>query len=200
MNAEGASLRESPPGTLVLTDIRHRLSTGIVTPVPYHFGLSHSTVLGRDLVKRTFLTIGVVLLASAFSLRAEDDAVAKEDKKFEGTWEVIEFEANGEKVPKEVYANWTFTFKGKDYEQKDGDKVMEAGKQTLDPSKKPKHMDIAVAEGEAKGEKQLAIYEWDGDGKVKICASRHGETTRPEKFETKEDKGDMYFVLKRKTQ
>lgn len=149
-------------------------------------------------MKRTFLTMSVVLLASTFSLRAEDDAVAKEDKKFEGTWEVIEFFVNGQKVDKDVYADWTFTFKGKEYQQKDGDKVMEAGKQTLDPSKKPKHMDIAVAEGETKGEKQLAIYEWDGDDKVKICAARHGETTRPEKFETKEDSGEMYFVLKRK--
>jgi uncharacterized protein (TIGR03067 family) len=149
-------------------------------------------------VKKIILGIGVALLATTFSLRAEDDAVAKEDKKFEGTWEVVEFEANGEKVPKEVYENWTFTFKGKEYTQKSGDDVLEAGKQALDPSKKPKHMDITVSEGEAKGEKQLAIYEFDGDDKVKIAASKHGETTRPEKFESKEDKGDMYFVLKRR--
>lgn len=149
-------------------------------------------------MKRTFLMIGVLLLASTLSLRAEDDAVAKEDKKFEGTWEVVELHISGQKLDKEVYSNWTFTFKGKDYEQKAGDNVLEAGKQTLDPSKKPMHMDIAVSEGEAKGEKQLAIYEWDGDDKVKICAAKHGETTRPEKFETKEDSGEMYFVLKRK--
>jgi uncharacterized protein (TIGR03067 family) len=148
-------------------------------------------------MKRLLTTFGFLLLASPLAvttLRADADAVAKEDKKFEGTWEVVEFQINGEKVEKAVYENWTFTFKGKDYTQKDGDNVMEAGKQTLDPSKKPMHMDVVVGEGEMKGVKQLAIYEWDGDDKVKITAAKHGDTTRPEKIAT----GEMTFVLKRK--
>ena len=60
------------------------------------------------------------------------------------------------------------------------------------------NMDITVTDGETKGKKQLAIYEWDGADKVKICAADHDDTKRPEKFETKEGARDMIFVLKRK--
>ena len=149
-------------------------------------------------MKRSLMLLGAMLLLCNMSAWAQDDAVAKEDKKFEGTWNVVSMESGGKKVPEEHFADMTFTFKGKTYEQKVGDMIVEGGKQDLDPSKKPLQMDITVSEGDAKGKKQLAIYEWDGEDTVKICAANHGEAKRPEKFETKEGAGDMIFVLKRK--
>jgi len=148
-------------------------------------------------MKRMLLLAGALLTMLSVQALALDDKVADEDKKFEGTWIVTYLEVGGQKAPEQFYSEMTFTFKGKKYEQKVGDMLVEAGTQDLDPSKSPKHMDINVTEGEAKGEKQLAIYEIDGD-KAKICAANHGDKERPAKFETKEGSKVMIFELKRK--
>lgn len=150
-------------------------------------------------MKRYALLFTALLVALSAQAWAADDKVADEDKKFEGTWVVTAMEVDGNKVPAEEIekVNMTFTFKGKKYEQKAGENLVEAGTQDLDPSKSPKHMDITVTDGQTKGKKQLAIYEIDGD-KVKICAANHDDTVRPTKFETKEGSMHMYFELKRK--
>jgi uncharacterized protein (TIGR03067 family) len=147
----------------------------------------------RSLVLAWALLAGLVLPGFA-----ADDKVAEEDKKFEGTWQVVSMEVGGQKIPEAGFADMTFTFKGKTYEQKNGDTLVEGGKQDLDPSKKPMSMDITVTDGETKGKKQLAIYEWDGADKVKICAADHEDTNRPKKFETAEGSKEMLFVLKKK--
>ena len=147
-------------------------------------------------MKRSLLLVWALLATLGVSWSV-DDKVAEEDKKFEGTWVVTMMEVGGQKVPDEVFKEMTFTFKGKEYKQKVGDKLVEAGTQDLEPTKTPKQMDITVSEGEAKGEKQLAIYEIDGD-KTKICAAIHGDKERPSKFETKEGSMSMIFELKRK--
>lgn len=149
-------------------------------------------------MKRLLVLTWVCLAFCSLQALPQDDKVAEEDKKFTGTWVVTAMEFGGNKVDEANYKEMTFTFKGKNYEQKLGDQLMEAGKQDLDPSKKPMHMDITVTDGETKGKKQLAIYEWDGNDKVKICAADHGDTTRPAKFETKEGSRSMIFELKRK--
>lgn len=149
-------------------------------------------------MKRSLLLVWALVCAVVLPAYAQDDKVAEEDKKFEGTWIVLSLEVGDRKLEGDDLGEMTFTFKGKNYEQKSGDKLIEAGKQDLDPSKKPMHMDITVTDGETKGKKQLAIYEWDGKDKVKICAADHDETTRPEKFEAKEGSKNMLFILKRK--
>jgi uncharacterized protein (TIGR03067 family) len=147
-------------------------------------------------MKRSLL-LAWALLATLGVSWAVDDKVADEDKKFEGTWVVTMMEVGGQKVPEQAFAEMTFTFKGKKYEQKVGDMLVEGGTQDLDPSKSPKHMDINVTDGQTKGKKQLAIYEIDGD-KAKICAADHDDKERPSKFETKEGSMSMIFELKRK--
>ncbi|HQR05848.1 MAG TPA: TIGR03067 domain-containing protein [Gemmatales bacterium] len=148
-------------------------------------------------MKRSWLLVCALLATLGVQAWALDDKAAEEDKKFEGTWVVTAMEVGGQKVPEEGFKEMTFTFTGKKYVQKVGDQVVEAGTQDLNPSKTPKHMDINVTEGETKGQKQLAIYEIDGD-KAKICAANHGDTERPAKFETKEGSKNMIFELKRK--
>ena len=148
-------------------------------------------------MKRSLLLVWALLATLGVQAWAMDDKVAEEDKKWEGTWVVTMMEVGGQKVPEELFKEMTFTFKGKKYEQKVGDMLIEGGTQDLDPSKSPKHMDINVAEGETKGKKQLAIYEIDGD-KAKICAADHDDKERPGKFETKDGTKSMIFEPKRK--
>lgn len=152
-------------------------------------------------MRRSWYLLSALVLCGFFCTVAADDTdkdkVTAEDKKFEGTWAVTVMEANGQKIDKDNFADMTFEFKGKKYWQKNGGTLMEAGTQDLDPSKTPKLMEINVIEGETKGQKQLAIYEIEGD-KLKICAANHGDKERPAKFETKEGTGQLYFELKRK--
>lgn len=143
------------------------------------------------------LTLAVALLSVVIKAQADDkDKAADEDKKFEGTWQVVAMEIGGNKASDDAVESMTFTFKGKKYEQKRGDQLMEAGTQHLDPSKTPKLMDVTVTDGETKGKKQLAIYQIDGD-KCKMCFAQHDSKDRPSMFETK-DTENMFFELKRK--
>jgi uncharacterized protein (TIGR03067 family) len=149
-----------------------------------------------------YLLLALVLCGFLSTAWADDndkdkDKVSAEDKKFEGTWQVTAMEANGQKMDKDNFADMTFEFKGKKYWQKNGDDLMEAGTQDLDPGKKPKLMDINVTDGQTKGKKQLAIYEIEGD-KIKICAADHGDDKRPSKFSTEEGSKQLYFELTRK--
>ena len=149
-----------------------------------------------------FLLSALVLCGLMSAVWADDkdkekDKVTAEDKKFEGVWQVTAMEVGGNKVAKENFEDMTFEFKGKKYWQRNGDNLMEAGTQDLDPSKTPKLMDIKVTEGQTEGQKQLAIYEIEGN-KLKICAADHGDKDRPKKFSTEEGSRQMFFELKRK--
>ena len=69
----------------------------------------------------------------------------------------------------------------------------------IDPSKKPKHMDLTITEGERhKGETSHAIYELDDDT-LKWCAGEPGKADRPSEFPTKEGESPsgIYVIYKR---
>jgi uncharacterized protein (TIGR03067 family) len=84
---------------------------------------------------------------------------------------------------------------------KDGTITMDDGKKKekipykLDPSKKPKAIDLANTGIESK-ETTLAIYELDGDT-LKICWSEKDPEHRATKFASDEDSGQTMIVLKR---
>jgi uncharacterized protein (TIGR03067 family) len=61
----------------------------------------------------------------------------------------------------------------------------------LDPSKKPKEIDIVGTEGPNKGKTILAIYELDKDT-LKVCYDLSGKA-RPTEFKTKAD--TMQFLV-----
>lgn len=138
----------------------------------------------------------IVMCLANLSYADDKDKAAEEDKKFEGIWQVTALEVGGNKAQNEAFETMTFVFKGKKYEQKVGDEIVEAGTQDLNPSKTPKHMDVHVTEGDAKGKLQLAIYEINGDT-LKMCFAPHESKDRPLKFESKEP-GHQYLELKRK--
>jgi len=114
----------------------------------------------------------------------DKDDVAKELKKFDGTWVATSGEANGQalsndviKVTKMVVKDGKATFRVADLEGE--------GTLKLDPAKKPKEIDGTVTSGPEtiKGKVSLGIYEFDGDTLKHITASP-GTTTRPKDFKT----------------
>jgi uncharacterized protein (TIGR03067 family) len=138
----------------------------------------------------------VLLALAAAALLLTGLAVAgdtKEDlKKLEGTWkgefEGKKFEMKMEKDKFTV----TFSFGDND--------IVFKGKIKIDPSKKPKEIDLTVEEGkDFQGKTSQGIYEVDGDS-LKWCANEPGMDTRPKAFPDKEGEtgeGGMYLVLKK---
>ena len=127
-----------------------------------------------------------MILCSVFSLfavgvRAEDTPeVAKDRKKFQGTWTFESVEAGGKKLPPDLFKDMTVTFEGDHYSVKMGSKVVEAATQKLDPSRSPRTLDATVTEGPNKGSVILGIYEIDGDT-LKVCFDPEGKK-RPTAF------------------
>jgi uncharacterized protein (TIGR03067 family) len=132
--------------------------------------------------------VGVVLLTG---LAAAGDT-KDEMKKLQGTWKG-EFE--GKKFEMKLEKDkFTVTFS-------DGNNnIVFMGKIKIDPSKKPKEIDLTIEEGkDFTGKTSQGIYEVDGDS-LKWCANEPGKDTRPTAFPAKEGEtaeGGMYLVLKK---
>jgi uncharacterized protein (TIGR03067 family) len=131
--------------------------------------------------------LGILLLASI----ATGGDADKELEKLQGKW-IAELEGKKAEL-KFTKDSFAITFS-------DGTKDLTfKGMVKLDPSKKPKHMDMTINEGEIfKGEIARAIYELDGDT-LKWCANEPGKADRPQEFPPKEGESgnSMYLVYKR---
>jgi uncharacterized protein (TIGR03067 family) len=149
----------------------------------------------------------ISLLVAGIGVRADPgDAkttAAKEElKKLEGAWVVVSREANGKKTPEEQ-SKGKLVFKGDRISVcgPDGEVIGEASL-TIDPTKKPKHLDLTITKGTGdfkkyEGKKSLAIYELDGDT-LKACWTVFGaERERPTAFATKPASGLLLIHYKR---
>jgi uncharacterized protein (TIGR03067 family) len=138
-----------------------------------------------------------ILLFAGIALAASPDATKEEVKKeldrLEGTWETVEMIRDGK--AREDAKDDTVTF--------DGDKMTiktKTGEHTgtckLDPSKKPKSIDITPNDGPEKGNVHLGIYSLEGDS-LKICFVQP-ENARPTSLDAKAGSGAAFVSLKRK--
>jgi uncharacterized protein (TIGR03067 family) len=132
-------------------------------------------------MRAIFLGLAVLFVASA--AHALQDGTAERDQKaLQGTWNVTGLEVQGKQVPK---APTKLTFKG--------DVMTGLGPPMtlrLDPSKKPKHMDLTFESPKKEKKTFPAIYSVEGDT-LRIAfpvvqAGKKVELTRPESFETKD--------------
>jgi uncharacterized protein (TIGR03067 family) len=141
---------------------------------------------------RWLMIVAVGLLVAADD--APDDAVKKEQKKFEGTWSPVAQEAKGERQEKDKLKKQAWVF--------DGDKVTIKGEKRsrehsfkLDPSKTPKNIDITDKRGDETGH---GIYKLEGD--TLTIALDKPKAERPKEFTTTKDTSHVVIVLKRETQ
>jgi uncharacterized protein (TIGR03067 family) len=119
-------------------------------------------------------------------------ADAKEDSKMmEGTWLPVEGELGGQKFPDEVLKTIKLTLSEGKYTVN----VIDKGTVKLDPSKKPKTMDIVGTEGPNKGKTIPAIYELTGDT-LRVCYDLSGKN-RPKEFKTEKDSKQFLVSYKR---
>jgi len=135
----------------------------------------------------------VVIVAVCFLLGAgpiQDDAAKKDLDKLQGVWQVVSMEG-GKSLPPDRLKELKFTFKGNKLSHTGSDGKTTESTIKLDPSKKPKVMDITHLTDSVT---LLGIYSIDGDT-LKICGPRVKDGDRPTEFKASEDV-DL-IVLKR---
>ena len=151
----------------------------------------------------TCLALGLLFTTSELAL-ADDDAkkqaIEQETKKLEGSWAMVSFEVNGKKISEEDLekaADMRLVFKGNTGSIRNKDKVLSEGTITIDPTKKPKTLDLKVTKGDNSGKTSLAIYELDGDT-LKACWTLFAvDRKRPTDFATKPDSGLLLITYRR---
>lgn len=144
----------------------------------------------RSVLVTLFCALGLVVSGGA-GTRADDTAdVQKELKKFQGDWTFESSESGGQKLPADLLKGLILTFDGARHTVKNGTEVIQAGTQTIDPSKSPKAIDVTLTDGPMKGAVMLGIYEIDGDT-LKVCFDTGGKK-RPTEF--KSPAGSETFV------
>jgi uncharacterized protein (TIGR03067 family) len=148
----------------------------------------------------TIFAVGVgLLLAGASALTAGDareEAIKKDRKRYEGTWQVVSLEVDGNKaneedakkitVINEADGKWAIEVEGK---------VVAKGTSEIDPTKKPKTVDLTMTEGDDKGKTFLGIYELADDTR-KVCLAQAGKD-RPTELASSAGSGHILAVLKR---
>jgi uncharacterized protein (TIGR03067 family) len=120
---------------------------------------------------------------------------AKDARALEGTWLASKAEFGGKKFPDEVRKSIKLVIKDGKYTVTVGKKP-DRGTAKLDPSAKPKAMDITGTDGPNKGKTFLAIYELKGDT-LRVCYDLSGKG-RPKEFKTAEGTQEFLVTYKRK--
>ena len=141
----------------------------------------------------------VTLFAAVRSQAADGDgkeAVAKDLQAFKGTWRLSAKEADGKKFSEEEIKDVIATSDGLGkVSVRRGDKVINEGTVKLDPTKKPKRIDVSFTGGKHKGQTVLGIYEIESDA-FRVCVARPGDE-RPAEFSAKAGSGWTLVVYQR---
>ena len=142
----------------------------------------------------------VALFAGVHSRAADGDAkeetVAKELQAFKGTWRLSSKEEDGKKFSEEEIKDIIGTGDGLGkFSVRRGDKVIGEATVKLDPTKKPKRIDVPFTEGKHKGQTVLGIYEIERDA-FRVCVARPGDE-RPAEFSAKAGSGRTLVVYQR---
>jgi uncharacterized protein (TIGR03067 family) len=133
-----------------------------------------------------FFTLTLVL---SIMQTAKSDG-PKDSDAIQGTWLASAAELGGKPFAEEVCKSIKLTLKDGKYTVTVG-KNPDQGTVSLDPSTKPKALDVTGTEGPNKGKTFLAIYELDGDT-LRICYDLSGKS-RPTEFKTTE--GTQLFLV-----
>jgi len=142
-------------------------------------------------------------ISSATLIRADDEAkdkaIKKDRKLYEGTWRIVSLTVDGNEVAEDdakkitvvnaADGGWTILVDGKEIAK---------GTSEIDPSKKPKTIDLKTTEGNDAGKTSLGIYEIEKDTR-KVCIAKP-DAERPTKFASKSGSGMILATFKREKQ
>jgi uncharacterized protein (TIGR03067 family) len=130
---------------------------------------------------------------------AKDDAIKKEMDRLQGTWTLVSIEEDGKKqpFPEGGKMQVLFTKDKMTAGTSAGDKL--DASYTIDPTKKPAHLDITPSDGPGKGKVVPHIYVIEKD-ELKLCQATEGSQERPKEFATKKGDKAILLIFKREKQ
>ena len=144
----------------------------------------------------------IILFVFAGAAARADDPAAKEAKKLQGEWQVVEGERNGKKATRESaeIKDMRFVFKENELIVRlaNGNGAERRSNFKLDPARTPKEIDITSLDGQEKGQTTAAIYKLEKD-RLTICLPYFVKNPgdRPKEFKAGADDGVMLIVLER---
>src|SRR3954453_6075956 len=118
-----------------------------------------------------FPMLSVLCVALLIPVPTQDTSA--ELKSLGGTWQLDKGEMNGAELPRELVKSFTLTLKGNKYEVLSGGPKDE-GTISVDPTRKPKPMQIKGVQGPKQGKTMLAICEIS-DGLLRVCYDMEGK-------------------------
>jgi uncharacterized protein (TIGR03067 family) len=121
-------------------------------------------------------------------------AAEAELKRFEGTWLYLEVVTDGKPVPEESFKGSRLVLAGEEFTLKESDATYR-GTYTVDPTVKPKTLDVTFSDGPEAGKTIKGIYDLTGD-RCKVCIAL-GDQPRPTEFASPPGGGYALEVLKR---
>jgi uncharacterized protein (TIGR03067 family) len=121
------------------------------------------------------LTSALVLTAGA----AAQDA-KKEQALLQGKWKAVKIEIEGKEIPADELAKLKITVEGDKFIGQKDNNEQEKNLMKLDPTKKPKAIDLTPQSGPSEGMTLQGIYELTGDT-LKMCLALPG-ANRPDAF------------------
>jgi len=136
------------------------------------------------------LTVVLLVAASAPPEKEKTD-----EENMQGNWTVVSREFMGRKAPEAELKALKVTIKDGTMTMDDGTKKHKITYK-LDPSKKPKAIDLTNLDGKDGKDLTRAIYELDDDN-LKICWSEKDPEYRATKFASDEASAQIMIVFKR---
>jgi uncharacterized protein (TIGR03067 family) len=137
------------------------------------------------------LAVGLFVVAPV----AGDDDAKKDMDALQGNWVMQVGESNGEKLPEEVAKTYKRTITKDKLTITRGGEELYQGSFKIDPTKKPKSIDVTIETGPNKGATMIGIYELDGDT-LKVCMVPPG-TPRPSEFTGKAGSNQTCAIWKK---
>lgn len=142
------------------------------------------------------LVVGILITAIASADDAKDEAIKKDRKRIQGTWQVTALTISGNKAKDEDakkitvvngdHGTWSVRSEGKEISK---------GTSTFDPTKKPKTIDFTPTEGGGKGDQFFGIYQLKKNTR-KLCFAPAGKD-RPTKFSSNPDNQHVLVTFER---
>jgi len=135
----------------------------------------------------------IAIFLSILSLAISTTAIAEDkpadEKNIQGTWLPIKADLSGQPMKDEFLKKITLVLGSRTYEV--AAESIDKGTFTINPTAKPKTIDIMGVEGPNAGKRIYAIYEVHGDT-LRICYGLGG-SPRPAEF--KSPVGSQYFLV-----
>lgn len=119
-----------------------------------------------------------------------------EQRKFQGVWQFTTVEQDGTKLGQDKLADGKWLFESDKSTLKLGTSLQES-KLTLDPSKDPRQINLAVTAGPDKGSTYRGIYKFVDDELI-LCFPGNTKAERPKEFSGNAGNGQAVYVLKKK--